>query len=691
MARTQPLQTSFSSGVLNAGLTGRTDIQHYYQGAKRGNNVICVKEGGARGRWGLQHICDMPGDGRLVPFSFSTTQNYLLWFGQVQMRIVRDDALVTNINGSGNSYLTTPYSLAQALELDYTQSADVLVTTHQDVAPQTIIRGTSHSTWTAAAMEFLNLPTYDFNDADSPTPTDHEATITFNSFDDGNRYKLELNGFETPEIIYSAGSTDANCRRIKDELLALPPTGFDENSVTVTYSSGTTYDVVFSDGSADAYEPMTGRNTDKASASITCTIGVTGSPRREEVISATRGYPAAVTFYESRLYMGGLKSLPQSVIGTIIGGFFPFNFKLGTGLDNQGIFVTINTDQVNAIRALFPGDRLQVFTSGAEFYCPERPITPAGISMPRQTSYGCVSGVKPGEVEGATVFVTKTAKTLREFLFNLGEDKYKADSLTALSSDLLQDVRCSAMLNSTADDEQSLVICLNEDGTGALLNTLRAQDLAAWSPFNTRAGDELRQVCIVGTDIYFLVMRARNGGTVYTIEKATYDTRLDASKTVTTGLGTTVAGFSHLAGETVDVLVDGAPVGQMNVDASGQLTFSTAPTASVEAGYFCPPILETMPLTVNFGGQPLLGATKRLVNIRALVKESLGVVINDELAPDQTLGEYVLGDPPIPFSGVLRVSDMGWTEGESTITLTQTQPLPFHVLGLSAVLEVGAA
>lgn len=687
MAKQQPLQTAFTSGVLHPGLAARSDIRHYYDGARTGRNVIFPKEGGARARWGLRYLGDLPGRGRLVPFSFNTEQNYMLVFTEGQMRVFRDDELVTNINGSGNPFLATPWTLDEAMEFDFTQSADTLVIVHPDVEPRRIVRGTDHNLWTLATLGLQGIPQFDFNDADSPTPVSHVVDITFNSFSNGHRYKLELNGFETPEIIYSSASTAANARRIRDELLLLPPTGFDEASITVAHTGGTTYRATFLGESADAYEPMTGRNTDSTAASITATTITTGTPRREEVISATRGWPRTVTFYESRLWFGGTLQLPQSLLGSQIGDFF--SFAMGTGLDDQGVFVTLNTNQVNEIRAVYPGRHLQVFTSGGEFYSPDRPLTPV-LALPRQSQFGSALGIKPVEVDGATIFCTRERKTLREYLFLWSEEAYNATSLTVLASHLLTDIRSMAALTSTQDEEDSYVIAVNGDGTAAVLNTLRAQDIAAWSEMVTREGDALTQVAIVGEAIYFLVERTRNGATVHHLERADFATRMDASKRVTSGLGTTVGGFAHLAGESVQILVDGAPVDDQVVNGAGELTFATAPASSVEAGYFVPPLVETMPLIVDFGEGPLMGARKRIVEIRLRVLDSLGIIANGRLIPDKIPGTTMTATPDAPVTGIRKIGDLGWTEGDATITLTQQQPLPFHVLAVMGELEIGA-
>lgn len=696
--RIQPLQTSFNSGVLNPAFAARTDIQHYYQGAKRGLNVLFPKEGGALGRWGLQYLADVLADGRLIKFEFNTEQLYVLVFTALKMQVFKDDVLVTNINGSGDDFLVTPWSLAQAKELDFTQSADTLVLVHPDIEGRRLVRGTADNLWTLSTLPLVNVPKFDFNDSDSPTPVSHVVDITFTSFVDGDRYKLQLNDFDTPEIHYSSVSTAANERRIHDELLLLPPTGFEDSSITVAFQAGTTYRVTFKDDSADAYEPMTGRNTDTVAASIGTTTITTGSPRRELVISATRGWQRSVMFYENRLWFGGTKQLPQAILGSVIGGFFDFN--LGTGLDDQGVFVTVNTDQVNEIRALYPGRHFQMFTSGGEFYSPDRPMTPAP-GLPRQSRFGSTTGIKPVEVDGATIFVTNERKTIREYLFLWSEEAYNATSLTVLASHLFNRIQSMAALTSTDDDEDSYVLITNGpkgtikpasqpvDGSGAVLNTLRSQDIAAWSEMVTRSGDKLKNVAVVGTDIYYLVERARDLTTVFQLEKATFETRMDSSKKVTTGLGTTTAGFSHLKNETVQVIVDGAPVADQLVSAAGELTFTNAPATSVEAGYFEPPIVETMPLVVDFGSGPLLGASKRIREIRVQVQDTLGVVANGQLIPDKIPDTTQTATPDAPFTGLRTIGDLGWTDGDATITLTQEQPLPFHILAVAGVLEVG--
>ena len=111
----------------------------------------------------------------------------------------------------------------------------------------------------------------------------------------------------------------------------------------------------------------------------------------EELISAERGFPQAVSFHDNRLWFGGVRDKPSSVVASQIAGYF--NFALGTGLANEAINVAITGDRVNEIRHFVSSRNLQIFTDGSEYFIPvssqSAAITPSSIAFLRQTPYGC--------------------------------------------------------------------------------------------------------------------------------------------------------------------------------------------------------------------------------------------------------------------------------------------------------------
>lgn len=93
------LTPSFTGGELAPVLYGRVDLARYQSSLKTCRNFIAQQYGGARNRPGLKFIGEQyehSTASRLIPFQFSTTQNYALLFGDEYMLVVKDGGLVTN-------------------------------------------------------------------------------------------------------------------------------------------------------------------------------------------------------------------------------------------------------------------------------------------------------------------------------------------------------------------------------------------------------------------------------------------------------------------------------------------------------------------------------------------------------------------------------------------------------------------
>ena len=147
MPRSTFAYTNFTAGELSPRLDGRTDLQKYFQGCKTLQNMVIHPHGGATRRPGTKFIAETKssGEARLIPFEFSTTQTYVLEFGNTYMRVYKDGGQVLN---SGTVVeISTPYSAAEANELKFTQSADVLFIVHPSHQPRKLSR-TSHTSWT---------------------------------------------------------------------------------------------------------------------------------------------------------------------------------------------------------------------------------------------------------------------------------------------------------------------------------------------------------------------------------------------------------------------------------------------------------------------------------------------------------------------------------------------------------------
>lgn len=661
MGRVWQLQTSFNRGELDPRLTGRKDIQAYYSGAKTATNVLTLVQGGVRRRNGTEFIHE-DNDGRIFNFSFSTEVNYCLLFTNLQIEVFKDGVTQTT--------LVSPYTLAQVKDLDYIQSADTGLIFHSAVAPQELSR-TSDTTWTIGAISLQNIPQFDFNDASSPTPTSEIQQVTFTNRSEGDRYKIALEGVLTDDVVF-AGDDATNEENIRIALTNLFNTGGD-GSITVSAASTFVFDVTFSGSSAKDWDlfTVTGIQTAALAFKGATTETQAGVPRTEPVWSATRGWPQTATFHEARLWLGGTTFRPSTLWGSKVNFFFDFN--KGKALDDEGIDVTLDTDQVNAITGIFSNRTLQIFTSGAEFSVNTSPITPTNIAVSPQTAFGSKK-VRPVSVDGLTLFVQRTGKSVRNFFFVDEAKAFDSASVSILASHLINDpIELAASRGSTSVDANYVYI-VNTDGSMAVYNTLASEDVQGFTGWVTD-GDMI-SVAVVDDTLYTYVERTIGGTPTFFLERE--DTTLTTDSSASSSNTDTLTGLGHLEGETVDVIADGAYQGEFVVS-GGQVTITHTATL-ITGGLNFVPIVETMPLNVGLDNGPNAAKEKRVVQVGVELFESNGVLVNGERIANKTMGVDVF-ESPNPITGLEIMFLLGWST-DATITITQDEPMPLTLLAL---------
>jgi len=97
--RANPIITNFTSGEISPRLLGRVDVTKYFNGCQELENFIVMPHGGVDRRPGTYFVSTTKISGkmvRLVPFEFSTTQAYILEFGENYIRVYKDRGQVSN-------------------------------------------------------------------------------------------------------------------------------------------------------------------------------------------------------------------------------------------------------------------------------------------------------------------------------------------------------------------------------------------------------------------------------------------------------------------------------------------------------------------------------------------------------------------------------------------------------------------
>lgn len=668
-------QSNLNKGELDPLLVGRIDIQAYYNGLKAATNTLTLPQGGVKRRPGQDFLGASIGDGRLENFSFNTQQNYLLVFTDLKMQIYKDDVLQTNINGSGNDFVDTPWSLERTLEFDFIQSADTAIVTHGNISPRTITR-TSDTDWTIDSAPLINVPQFDFKEATVFFP--EVQRITFTLANQGDRYKIALNSILTDDLIFG-GDDETNETAIQEALQVLPNTGSTGITVT-TIVSLVTYEISLGGESSSDYDlaTVTAVLTKDANFSGATVRQTPGQPTKEDVWGFIRGWPRTCTFHEGRLYFGGSPSRPSTIWGSNVNDFF--NFREGRARDDELIDVTLDTDQVNAIEAIFSNRSLQIFTSGAEFYVRDSPITPTNVAVIPQTNLGS-KRVRPVSIDGVTLFVQRTGKSVNQFVFVNEFQSNQTISISSLAAHIIKSPIKLAASKGTESTDANYVYILNNDGTLTVFNTLVSENVQAFTPW--LSGD-IKSIAVVSDRLNLLVERVVNGVTVFHIETESLTALTDSAVTTNVGGSDTLTGLDHLEGETVDVKADGSFMGEFVVS-GGQITINrTAET--IEAGLKYTPLIKTMPLNVNLQNGPNAASKKKILRAAINFFESNGIIVNGQRLADKTITVDQF-NAPIPQTGLKRITLSGWSL-EADIEITQDTPMPLTILSIG--MEVKA-
>ena len=354
------------------------------------------------------------------------------------------------------------------------------------------------------------------------------------------------------------------------------------------------------------------------------------------------------------------------------------NFDLGSGLDDEAIEFGLLSDQVNTIRAVFPGRHLQVFTSGGEWMVTGAPLTPASIQILRQTRVGSVTGrmIPPIDVDGSTLFAGRSGTAIYEFAYTTVEDAYQAGDLALTAHHLVQDP-----LDTAYDQRRRLFHVVMGDGSLATLTLYRAEEITAWTRQETDGA--FRAVAELEGAVWFAVER---GGTLR-LER--FDDAL-CTDAALTGASDTVRtawhGLEHLEGRDVSVVASGAPAGRFTV-LRGAVTLPEA-TGTVEMGLPFTHRLVPMPVeALNAPG--IAGAPQRLVSVTFRLLESKALAVDlgrgAQPVPLRRLDTALLDAPPPAFTGDVTLRALGWRKDalRPLWRIESDEPLPFTLLSVT--------
>ena len=771
MARVAAQLTNFTGGELSPRLDGRNDLTKYSSGCKTLENFIIYPHGSAARRPGTTFVAEVKNHNkkaRLIPFEFSTTQTYILEFGDQIIRIYKDQGQVQS--GGSAVEVVTPYLEAELFQIKFAQSADVMYITHPSHPVKKLSR-TSHTSWTLTDCSFTKGPMQDAN----------VTTTTLNPGQSAVGTGVSLVASATTGINSGSGFLSTDVGRF------------------VFLNSGYAKITAVADTTNATIEILTALSS--ASATEDWRLGA---------FSDTTGHPSCVTFFEQRLVFAGTTNQPQTIFFSKSGDYENMDANIGgTVADDDAIIYTIASNQVNAIRFMTATRTLIIGTAGGEFTVSgggtDSAITPTNILIKKQSNHGSAN-VDAIAVGNATLFLQRAKRKIRELAYNFDVDGYIAPDMTILAehiteggvsqiayqqepNQIIYAVRGDGeLIGLTYQREQQVtawhrqvfggkfnqatitvtdfanitnntkIVLTKSDGSSTTFNsatsatsgkfhttssnnqtatnlktlvdadsdftatvasnvvTIKETTPEATGFLTITTGDETRlastneskavceSVAVIPTDdteyeVYVIIKRTINGATKRYIEVLnTFDFTetdnttfnfLDSQLSYSGSSTTTLSGLSHLEGQTVSILADGA-THPNKIVSSGEITLDRAVTKA-KVGLSYSSILQTMRLDAGSQNGTSQGKTKRIYEITIRLFESVGVEVGESLTNMERIPFRTSADPMDqgipPFTGDKAVEFRGNYDTDGFIFVRQTQPLPLTILSLYPELQ----
>ena len=516
MPRTTAALNSFVSGEFSAKLDGRTDFEKYASGCKTLENMLVHPQGAAARRVGTQFISEVKTSSaktRLIPFEFSTTQTYVLEFGNTYIRMFKDKGQITEGDVTVTAITKANPGVVTATSHGYADGDIVILSS---VVGMTEVNGKTFKVSNKATNTF-ELENVDGVDVDT------SGFTTYSSGGDANKIYEIVSPYLTAELFELKFAQSADVMYIthpNHEVMKLSRTGhtawtltevaFTDGPYLATNSTATTLTpgqagtgtgvnitasaITGINGGVGWLATDVGRilkfnsgkaiitartNTTVVVATITTAFTNTDATAAFNLgaFSDTTGHPSCVSFFEQRLVFAGTTDEPQTLYFSKSGDYE--NMTTGTNADDAMVY-TIASNQVNKIRYLKAVRTLLIGTTGGEFSVSadgtDAAVTPTNVTIKRQSSHGAAN-VDAQPAGNAVLFLQRAKRKIRELAYNYDSDGYVAPDLTILN-ETVTNSGITEMAYQQAPD--SILWCVRDDGVLAGLTYQRTDNVVAW-------------------------------------------------------------------------------------------------------------------------------------------------------------------------------------------------------------------
>lgn len=410
MARFNPLQNSFASGLLTRRLLTREDIEQYGQGMRQAQNGLPMPHGGFQRRTGSYVVAEVKSTTSpvaLLSFDVSVEQQYVMEFSDGWIRFYANHGVIESSPGVPYE-IASPYGddeFGGPLAIRTAQQVDVMYLAHPGKFPQKLTR---------TGLQTFSIGGVVFKDGNFPMQPSNITSTTL-----AVNLGTNVITFSAPPRPGGLNSTDDVARAVR---------WFDGTYQITNVLSSTTAEVI-----------PTKVATDPAATTTTATLDWALG-----LFSNTDG-PRAVLFHDGRLWYAGTRMSPDVLVGSVSDDYD--NFDRGT---NFGSTPTIGEDDKAIVRRV-QGKRLQtilwlasmsnymiVGSSGGEF---RAFASDAGVMTPKTTVVRSATtrgsaALPPIQTDNVVLFTHASQREFYELKYDVVKDNFSSRNLLLLGEDI---------------------------------------------------------------------------------------------------------------------------------------------------------------------------------------------------------------------------------------------------------------
>lgn len=408
------------------------------------------------------------------------------------------------------------------------------------------------------------------------------------------------------------------------------------------------------------------------------------------------GYPRVCTFYQDRFILASSFQYPNYIWFSRTGDYANFGVEKvgGTITDDSAITLPVINRKMYDIRHLIPANDLLILTSGNEWIIDgSKTITPTNCNLRTQTQRGA-SECEPQYIGNRCVYVQARGCVVRDLGYSYESDNYTGADLTLFVKHLTK--YRNFITSAYAQDPDSIVYYVTDDGNIDCLTYIPEQKVYAWSHFTTKGKYKYAESVAEGEQdsLYVIVERDFKSGTVMCIERFEPMYNADNNnvymdcyirQTSTENISTITV--PHLIGEDVQIVVNGRerpikevpPTAIINIDGKAQ---------SVAVGINYTTRLRIPSIEMQIQDGTLQGRQLTMSRLSMNILNSFGGKIgrNFNHMDDISL-------PPLKLYSGDKVCILPKFDGvystDASVCILHEKPYPFNLLSVTREIEIG--